>query len=170
MLLCVNVVAAPSATKVRRAYKPYMTKYHTTDTRGQNAYLLRDLNEDGVQELLIQHTAGVRSRLIIFTYYRGKVKKVLDQYGVSTISWKKSTHKICVQSSEGAAYAYWDVYQLKAGKMKNIVSYYTTMTKSGKMLYYKNRTRISENTYGKATRNLFKWKNISPLAYGRTYR
>ncbi len=151
-----------------------MTKYKSgaaDPSYDLNAYLLKDINGDGIKELIIQHSAGVRTRVIIFTYYKSKVKKVLDKYGVTGLNYNKKTQRIRLQSSSGAAYTYLDIYKLTSGKLKRTLAYSSGLANYDytKPVFYRNKKKISQNTFIKAINKYAKWTNISPLSIGTSY-
>lgn len=171
LLLCmfagVFVVSCPvhAASKSSRAKKAYSSYYkkNLTEKKYPDRYKkLYDINQDGVPEMILSYMNGVRYGYKIYTYRSGKVKCMKTFIGGCGIYYKKSKKRIAVMQSGGAADNVCTIYKMEKGKLKKVVAYRSESVYTGndlKIIYYKNKTKISENSYRKYVDDIYSnWK------------
>lgn len=135
----------PSANKVKRAYLNYLKKNKNSFPFYQ--YKMVDINKDGIKELLVMYSAGVRGGMQVFTYKNG-VKSLTKEelLGLGQVYTVKNQKKICVSASNGASEQAFTYYYIKGSRLKELdridVIYGTSSVR-----YYLNGKKISKKRY-----------------------
>lgn len=129
VLTCACVAAVPQpavASTNSKAHAAYMKKMRgLADSSGRDMYCFVDLTGDGVDEAVMENYAygGSGCDLLIFTYKKGKVKRIYKEpeYGLQWIKYYKKTRSLVFYRSGHGGSLYWYA-KYKQGKFVNVSS------------------------------------------------
>lgn len=130
----------------KKAYSNYINRYLYDSIGKKNAkYVYRDLDGDGVQELLVKYTVGGRNAYKVYTYRAKKGKEIvqimnLKNNGISMMVKGKSLRVTKMVGSTKVTIDY--------RKVDNKLFKYNTYEKRYNG-YFRNGARISEESYNK---------------------
>lgn len=141
----------------RGAYQAYVNKHINKKKCPNLKCILYDINKDGRKELIVQYESGVRYAYRIYTYRKGKVKKMHkgEFFGASGIYYKKGKKELFILFTNGASDNEYCSYQMKGGKLKKNKSYravFNMETEDAK--YFFGKKRISQKKYDRFSEKL----------------
>ncbi len=154
------------AANAKKAYMKELKNYN--DAMYTKKYCMKDIDQNGVDELIIQYQDGMNCRLLIFTYKDGKLGKLMDTTGMGELYYNSSNKQIVITFSSGAAdadiiYYKMDDLQLKKVRHYRSVSVYE---ENFTVNYYKGKTSITEEEFYRQFGLVRKLQNIAPYSVG----
>lgn len=165
--------AKPDPEVVHSAYKTYLAEVADEFENGFSyGYTFLDLNRDGVDELICYSIAN-RAFVRIVTFRSGKVKQILNEGGVTGLTYNSRKKMLYARYSSGAADSSNVIYSFNGKKLKKVK--YTesrSRFKNGKMKvrYYVKGKKTTLKKYNQATASLLKkckkWKEV-PMGNGQ---
>lgn len=149
---------------VEDAYDDYYAEHYEDNNNYLGAQSGKiDLNGDSIDEMWVTYAYGVRGAYDFLCYKNGTVKKIKTFKGCCTVRYNEDKKQICVLQSSGAADNSYTTYKFTGSKFKKIATYESSGTFKNdklKMVYYKDKKRISKSTYNKATRKYNNWDHL----------
>lgn len=140
--------ATISDAKLKSIYKKYVGLDIGTDAymeQSATCYMY-DFNKDGVKEFVASESAGARPLAHVYTYYKGKVKKLEVGQQAGYVKGKK--YMVLLNSGSGFE-TYYDVYKISGGKVKKVTQYSIEYDK-----YKKDGKEISEKSLNNFTKKI----------------
>lgn len=140
---CKVIVVEATAKEVKKAYKKYAAKNLKESDYPYRNIFYYDIDKDNIDEMIVSYEAGNRMAYQLYTYYKGKTRKLHKEdfawcsgiYSVTT-----NPKYICIQQTGGADNYYLTVYKISNKKLKEVVNYsYDDYTGEA----YKNGKEIS---------------------------
>lgn len=186
----VNAQATSKRDKAEKAYKNFLKKYQSTyvvpddwgaDSNTENykycsSYAIKDMNHDGIPELLTSHDTNLKQGdLYIFTYKNGKIQKVKNGEISVTCSASGGWHNtyfcknmhLHVERAGGLAGPHYRVYRLTSkGKLIKYLEWEDNWIEN-KETFKKNDKKITAKEYEKLYKQCgtkqesVKWKDNS---------
>lgn len=138
MLLSVSVIAQGQGRQIQaaneessalKAYKKFLSKSKVDVKQGTElemdkvSFIVLDLNHDGISELILETSQqyGLACDHILFTYYNGKVKQVLNTDHGGLISYPKGRIFESTHTNRGNQFN--QVLTISKGKCKVLATY-----------------------------------------------
>lgn len=173
LTLCVGMVtpvqaASSKNAKAHKAYEKQIRKDQRKYCPGDDAYLYythKDLNGDGVDELITQPGLGYCSELV-YTYKKGKVKRIAafgNYWGISKY-YKKKGVLLCEGDYGGLSGQIY--YKLKGTKLVTKArreGTYDMETDKTAYAYYVNERKVSKQKYNSYVKQLTKGAKAKSL-------
>lgn len=154
--ICIFVLFAAFFVRIevkastKSAYQTYVNKHFSAKKYPYLKCILYDINKDGTQEMIVRYESGVRNAYQVYTYKKGKVKKLHkgEFFGAGGIYHIKGKKELIISFSNGASDNEYCSYKIKGGKLKKARSYravYDENTQTAK--YYSGKKKISKTEY-----------------------
>lgn len=154
-LLSDSLVYVEAKSAAKRAYKVYINKH--LKKYPSLEYGLYDINKDGTKEMIVRYESGVRFAYQIYTYKKGKVKKLHkgEIGGAGNVYRIKGKKKIIISYSNGASDNGYSSYRVKGKKLKKGRVYSCKYNENtGKVQYFCGKKKISEAVYNRFVNRL----------------
>lgn len=152
--LAVPQAKTKAKLSLRKAYKAYVKKHFKAKKyayKYPNAEcILYDINKDGTKEMIVRYESGVRNAYQVFTYKKGKVKKLHkgEFFGAGSICYIKGKKVLVISFSNGASDGEHRMYKIKGNKLKMVKRYRHTFNENTrKATYYSGKNKISRAQY-----------------------
>lgn len=172
--IILSVHASGNASKAKKAYKTILEqiankgKYEgITVAPSDITFYIKDLTGDGVPEMLLCQNMTYPSEQVIYTYQKGKVRKLKSMNWYSggelrTLYPKKHIIKASQSDDTGKAVVYY--YKVTQSKVTVAAKGVGSMDNSGRIVlskYYRNGKKTTKQKYLSYVQGLNKSKKLS---------
>lgn len=170
----ISVQASNNTSKAKKAYRIYLEKiankgeYEGIKVSDSDiTFYIKDLTGDGIPEMLLCQNMTYPSEQAIYTYRKGKVKKLksMNWYSggeLQTLYPKKHVVKTVQSDDTGNAVVYY--YKVTKSKMTVAAKGIGSMNNSGEIelsTYYRNGKKTTKQSYASYVKGLNQSKKMS---------